>query len=109
MNYTLPHFMGYRFGLFNYATKLPGRLVASRILRQWYFQFGIFFEDLNYAADGGLYAELIQNRSFEYSPTEQIGLASAQVLGLQKRGGGEGSVGVPECGRFMKTIRITRC
>lgn len=28
--------------------------------------FGIFFEDLNYAADGGLYAEMIQNRSFEY-------------------------------------------
>ena len=28
--------------------------------------FGIFFEDLNWAADGGLYAELIQNRSFEY-------------------------------------------
>src|SRR5690606_22221449 len=29
---------------------------------------GIFFEDINYAADGGLYAELIQNRGFEYSP-----------------------------------------
>jgi len=28
---------------------------------------GIFFEDLNHAADGGLYAELIQNRSFEFS------------------------------------------
>lgn len=28
---------------------------------------GIFFEDLNYAADGGLYAELIQNRDFEYN------------------------------------------
>jgi alpha-L-arabinofuranosidase len=28
---------------------------------------GIFFEDINYAADGGLYAELIQNRDFEYS------------------------------------------
>lgn len=27
---------------------------------------GIFFEDINYAADGGLYAELIQNRDFEY-------------------------------------------
>ncbi len=26
---------------------------------------GVFFEDINYAADGGLYAELIQNRSFE--------------------------------------------
>ena len=32
--------------------------------------FGIFFEDLNYAADGGLYAELIQNRDFEYSPED---------------------------------------
>ena len=28
---------------------------------------GVFFEDLNRAADGGLYAELIQNRSFEFS------------------------------------------
>jgi alpha-L-arabinofuranosidase len=27
---------------------------------------GVFFEDINYAADGGLYAELIQNRSFEH-------------------------------------------
>ena len=27
---------------------------------------GIFFEDINYAADGGLYAELVMNRSFEY-------------------------------------------
>jgi len=27
--------------------------------------YGIFFEDINHAADGGLYAELIQNRSFE--------------------------------------------
>jgi len=27
--------------------------------------YGIFFEDINHAADGGLYAELIRNRSFE--------------------------------------------
>jgi alpha-L-arabinofuranosidase len=33
--------------------------------------FGLFFEDINYAADGGLYAELVQNRSFEYNPTER--------------------------------------
>lgn len=32
--------------------------------------FGIFIEDLNYTADGGLYAELVQNRSFEYTPTD---------------------------------------
>lgn len=35
--------------------------------------FGLFFEDINSAADGGLYAELVQNRSFEYIPTEQKG------------------------------------
>ena len=28
--------------------------------------YGIFFEDINYAADGGLYGELIKNRSFEF-------------------------------------------
>lgn len=32
---------------------------------------GIFFEDINYAADGGLYAELIQNRGFEYTPADK--------------------------------------
>lgn len=32
--------------------------------------FGLFFEDINHAADGGLYAELIQNRSFEYDPID---------------------------------------
>ena len=33
--------------------------------------FGLFFEDINYSADGGLYAEQLQNRSFEYNPTER--------------------------------------
>ncbi len=28
--------------------------------------FGVFFEDINFGADGGLYAELIKNRSFEF-------------------------------------------
>lgn len=34
---------------------------------------GIFYEDINYAADGGLYAELIQNRGFEYDPADKEG------------------------------------
>ncbi|MBQ9231832.1 MAG: alpha-N-arabinofuranosidase [Prevotella sp.] len=34
---------------------------------------GIFFEDISSAADGGLYAELVQNGSFEYSPVERDG------------------------------------
>lgn len=39
--------------------------------------FGIFFEDLNHAADGGLYAELVQNRSFEF---DKIDNASYHAL-----------------------------
>ena len=34
---------------------------------------GIFFEDISSAADGGLYADLVQNGSFEYNPTERDG------------------------------------
>ena len=34
---------------------------------------GIFFEDISSSADGGLYAELVQNGSFEYSPAERDG------------------------------------
>ncbi len=32
--------------------------------------YGLFYEDINYSGDGGLYAELIQNRSFEYYPVQ---------------------------------------
>jgi alpha-L-arabinofuranosidase len=42
-----------------------GRKAISDLL------IGVFFEDINYAADGGLYAELVQNRSFEYHPSDQ--------------------------------------
>jgi alpha-L-arabinofuranosidase len=34
---------------------------------------GVFFEDINYAADGGLYAELVQNRDFEYAFSDKEG------------------------------------
>ncbi len=29
--------------------------------------YGLFFEDINYAADGGLYAEKVKNRSFDFT------------------------------------------
>ena len=45
-------------------TALTGKKISPDL-------FGLFFEDINYSADGGLYAELVQNRSFEYNPTEQ--------------------------------------
>lgn len=56
--------------------------------------FGIFFEDLNYAADGGLYAELIQNRSFEYNATEQPSWGPFSFWELTKLGDSEGQLGL---------------
>src|SRR6478736_984838 len=45
--------------------------------------WGIFFEDINFGADGGLYAELVKNRAFEFpepmmgwsklSPSKSVG------------------------------------
>jgi len=40
---------------------------------------GIFFEDISYAADGGLYAELIQNRDFEYTEKDHRGWNATTV------------------------------
>jgi alpha-N-arabinofuranosidase len=37
----------------------PGAAISPKM-------FGIFFEDINFAADGGLYPELVKNRSFEF-------------------------------------------
>ncbi|TDW44628.1 alpha-N-arabinofuranosidase [Flavobacterium sp. 270] len=40
--------------------------VAKTITKIQPTMFGLFFEDINFAADGGLYAEMIKNRSFEF-------------------------------------------
>jgi alpha-L-arabinofuranosidase len=50
--------------------------------------FGIFFEDLSYAADGGLYAELVQNRSFEYTTIDNENFTPLTSWSLVTRGGG---------------------
>jgi len=55
---------------------------------------GVFFEDINYAADGGLYAELIQNRSFEYSPTDHSGWDSFTAWEYMTQGYGYGALSV---------------
>ena len=41
-------------------TTQPGAAIAPTM-------FGVFFEDINFAADGGLYPERIKNRSFEFA------------------------------------------
>lgn len=46
--------------------------------------WGIFFEDINFGADGGLYAELVKNRSFEF-PNPMMGwskIPSSSTAGL---------------------------
>lgn len=47
--------------------------------------YGIFFEDINYAADGGLYAELVMNRSFEF-PNPFAGWDISGKVSLQDDG-----------------------
>ncbi len=39
---------------------------------------GVFFEDINYSADGGLNAELVQNGDFEYEPHDRLGTKDAK-------------------------------
>jgi len=47
--------------------------------------YGIFFEDINFAADGGLYAELVKNRSFEF-PQRLQGWKSAGNVTVREDG-----------------------
>jgi alpha-N-arabinofuranosidase len=44
--------------------------------------WGIFFEDINFGADGGLYAEMVKNRSFEF-PDPMMGWTRLQSEGAQ--------------------------
>ncbi|USO00337.1 MAG: alpha-N-arabinofuranosidase [Phycisphaeraceae bacterium] len=50
--------------------------------------FGIFFEDINDAADGGLYAELVRNRSFEFNATERSDWNAMTGWEMTTHGGG---------------------
>ena len=39
---------------------------TNKLGAEYNHMYGLFFEDINYGADGGLYAELVKNRSFEF-------------------------------------------
>ena len=65
----------------------PGKAVSPDLV-------GIFFEDLSHAADGGLYAELVQNRDFEYSAADRDGWTPLTAWQLVQRDGAQGSVAV---------------
>ncbi|MDR3653561.1 MAG: alpha-L-arabinofuranosidase C-terminal domain-containing protein [Paludibacter sp.] len=55
-----------------HAIQVDLKKIGSPIQKTMY---GIFFEDINYGADGGLYAEMIKNRSFEF-PQSLLGWTS---------------------------------
>lgn len=65
----------------------PGKRISPDLV-------GIFFEDLSDAADGGLYAELVRNRSFDYSDADHVGWTPLTAWQLVQRDGAEGSVAV---------------
>lgn len=47
--------------------------------------YGLFFEDINFGADGGLYAEMVKNRSFEF-PQPLMGWRSFGSVGVRTDG-----------------------
>ncbi|GAA1849329.1 alpha-L-arabinofuranosidase C-terminal domain-containing protein [Myceligenerans crystallogenes] len=49
--------------------------------------YGIFYEDINYAADGGLYAELVRNRSFEFAAADNASFTGMTGWDVVQRGG----------------------
>lgn len=53
-----------QFGMAQNTLKVKANQTIAPIQPTMY---GIFFEDINFAADGGLYAELVKNRSFEFT------------------------------------------
>jgi alpha-L-arabinofuranosidase len=65
---------------------------------------GVFFEDINYAADGGLYAEMVQNRSFEHraplfawsASDDSIALEVASTKGVHENNPSYARVSIPQ-------------
>jgi len=56
--------------------------------------YGVFFEDINFGADGGLYSELVKNRSFEF-PEPMMGWSKIQ------RGRAEGTLSIRDDDPFI--------
>ncbi|PZG11289.1 alpha-L-arabinofuranosidase C-terminal domain-containing protein [Nonomuraea aridisoli] len=54
---------GYTSGRLTVDTRAAGTKVGPHL-------YGVFYEDINHAADGGLYAELVRNRSFEFNAVD---------------------------------------
>lgn len=60
------------------------RVFQNETYKELGILYGLFFEDINHAADGGLYAEMVQNRSFEYCELDRKDYHS--LTAWEKRG-----------------------
>ena len=68
--------------------------------------FGIFYEDINYAADGGLYAELVRNRSFEFNSSDNGSFTGMTAWSaLNRSGAGTTAAVVNDAGRLNEMNR----
>src|SRR5438270_5930915 len=66
----------------------PGAAISPQM-------FGIFFEDINFGADGGLYPELMKNRSFEFDKP-LTGWRQILTITSADGNGGKGELSVRE-------------
>jgi len=64
--FVLSLFVGGTFALYGQAQSVMTVDMSRSKAKIQTTMYGIFFEDINFGADGGLYAELIKNRSFEF-------------------------------------------
>lgn len=60
-------------------TDKPGAAISKGMI-------GLFFEDINYGLDGGLHAEMIENRSFEFMKAQGDRGATARGMTVSMAG-----------------------
>ncbi|MEV0820799.1 alpha-L-arabinofuranosidase C-terminal domain-containing protein [Nonomuraea rubra] len=70
---------GYTSGKLSVDTRAKGTKVSPNL-------YGVFYEDINHAADGGLYAELVQNRSFEFNSVDEPSYTGLTAWSEAERG-----------------------
>ncbi|MGP3958942.1 alpha-L-arabinofuranosidase C-terminal domain-containing protein [Nonomuraea sp. 3N208] len=70
---------GYLSGKLTVDAKAKGTAVSPNL-------YGVFYEDINHAADGGLYAELVQNRSFEFNSVDERSYTGLTAWSKVERG-----------------------
>ncbi len=77
--------------------------------------YGIFFEDINHAADGGLYGEMVRNRAFEFSPIDNPSYQALTAWKKIENGGASVSASVSNKNPFSKknpnylVLEIVKC